>query len=62
LGDDVTGNNAAAAQRHPAVEDDHVAVDPPGDGDRGVESGQGPVDGAVHGRGAMKDDQVADAT
>ena len=33
---------------------------PSGDGDRGVEGGQRPVDGAVHSRGAVKDHQVAD--
>jgi hypothetical protein len=60
LGDDVAGDVGAAAQLHPAVEDDHVAVDLPGDGDRGVKGGQRPVDGAVHGRRAVEHDQVAD--
>ena len=57
---DVAGDVGPRAQLDASVEHDHVAVDPAGDGDRGVKGGQGSVHGAVHGGGAVEDDQVAD--
>src|SRR5829696_8625109 len=56
LGDHVAGDVGAGTQLYAAVEDNHVAVDPPRDRNRGVEGGERSIHSAVHGGGAMEDD------